>query len=196
MKIISLDLEFNQPSGKIIEIGAVAGDLVNGEVVSLFESLVALDEDLLPRITTLTGISPEMLFDAPNLADAGAAFLTWSASFKEFPNLMTWGGGDSEQLKQQLGSNFKWPFGFRYLDVKTVFIAHQQSKGHWMPRGGLAKSMTKLGLSFQGQKHRALCDAYNTFALYYNLLRSLRGESCSATKAPIEILRPRLLKQI
>ena len=193
MKIISLDLELNQPSGKIIEIGAVAGNLATGEIESIWSSLVDPGELLDPRITELTGITQNSIIGAPDLISAGSDFIAWAQKHKEFPNLMTWGGNDSQMLKEQMGSSIsKWPFGYRHLDVKTVYVAYQHSLGNWTPRSGLAKSMSKLGLAFRGTKHGALSDAYSTFYFYYNLLRLIRGEKIDTSPlVPKEVLKQR-----
>lgn len=49
----------------IIEIGAVKVD--NGEIIDSFKSLIKVDEKLPPFIVHLTGITDEMLADAPSL---------------------------------------------------------------------------------------------------------------------------------
>lgn len=176
MKIISLDLEYNQPSEKIIEIGAVCGNLETGEVIDMYETQVNPEEELNPRITTLTGITQAMVERSPLLNIAGPDFLSWAESHKEFPNFMTWGGGDSQDLRDQLSPE-KWAFGNRWLDVKTAYIVYKQSQGTYKFRGGLAKSMITEGIPFKGKKHRALCDSYNTFIFYFNILKLMRGES-------------------
>ena len=191
MKIISLDLEYNQPSQKIIEIGAVCGNLETGEIIDLFETQVNAEEELNPRIIQLTGITQEMVDSSETLSHAGSSFLSWAKSHREFPNFMTWGGGDSQDLKNQLNPEH-WAFGNRWLDVKTVYIAYKQSQGVMKPRGGLAKSMIKEKLPFQGKKHRALCDSYNTFVFYFNILRLMKNEEIiQPTNIPKEILRQR-----
>ena len=39
--LVSLDLELNQPSRRIIQIGAVVGNIRTGEIVSRFDSKVS-----------------------------------------------------------------------------------------------------------------------------------------------------------
>lgn len=56
----------------IIEIGAVKVD--NGEIVDSFKTLIKVDEKLPPFIVHLTGITDEMLTDAPSLSDVIADF--------------------------------------------------------------------------------------------------------------------------
>ena len=57
--LVSLDLELNQPSRRIIQIGAVIGNIRTGEIVSRFDSKVSPDEELSPAIAKLTKIKQE-----------------------------------------------------------------------------------------------------------------------------------------
>ena len=41
-------------------------------------------------------------------------------------------------------------------------------------QSGLAKSMVRLGLKFEGTKHNAMDDATNTFYIYRKLLEELK----------------------
>lgn len=56
----------------IIEIGAVKVE--NGQIIDSFKSLIKVDEKLPPFIVHLTGITDEMLTDAPSLSDVIADF--------------------------------------------------------------------------------------------------------------------------
>jgi DNA polymerase III polC-type len=56
----------------MIEIGAVKVD--NGEIVDSFKTLIKVDEKLPPFIVHLTGITDEMLVDAPSLNEVIADF--------------------------------------------------------------------------------------------------------------------------
>jgi DNA polymerase III epsilon subunit-like protein len=55
--IVALDLELNQPSERIVQIGAVLGNVRTGEVVSHFEAKVNPGEPFSSRIAELTGLS-------------------------------------------------------------------------------------------------------------------------------------------
>lgn len=172
--IVALDLEMNQPSGRIIQIGAVVGDLATGRVLDTFSVLVDPQEPLSDRISALTGISPDaLLTQGVPLAGAYARLAAWLEPFKDTRQLnpLTWGGGDSRELREQLAlADDRWLFGRRWLDVKTVYAAWRHAQGK-RGDGGLARSMTKLGLRFQGRKHDARDDALNTFSMYIALLR-------------------------
>lgn len=75
MGIIAIDVEttgINPEKERIIEIGAFRPD--TGEV---FRTFVAPGRPLPQNITELTGITDEMLLDAPSEAEAAAALLTF-----------------------------------------------------------------------------------------------------------------------
>ena len=59
------------------------------------------------------------------------------------------------------------------MNCKTVVQAILTARGV-KTQGGLAKSMNKFGLSFQGTKHRADDDALNTMRIYFKLLEILK----------------------
>ena len=59
MKITCLDLELNQPSGKIIQIGAVVGDTDNGDILDRYRAYVDPGEPLQQFIIDLTGITED-----------------------------------------------------------------------------------------------------------------------------------------
>lgn len=174
--LVSLDLEMNQPSGAIIQIGAVMGNLETGEIVSKFESKVNPSEVLAPAIIALTKISQADVDQAPHLVEAYFALNQWLGPYAELRvlNPLTWGGGDTETLRVQLNmERERWPFGRRWIDAKTLYVAWRMAQGKDIS-GGLARAMTKLGLAFQGQKHNALDDATNTFRMYRALLKQFQ----------------------
>jgi inhibitor of KinA sporulation pathway (predicted exonuclease) len=185
--LVALDLELNQPSNRIIQIGAVVGNIRTGRVLARFDSKVNPYETLDPRIIKLTGIKQQDVDNAPNLASAYEALRAWLLPYQaeRVLNPITWGGGDSDMLREQLGlDNESWLFGRRWIDAKTIFVAWRMAQGH-EHQGGLAKSMTKLGLAFDGRKHNALHDAENTFLIYRALLKEFtRSELLTQHASP------------
>lgn len=174
-----LDLEMNQPSGKIIQIGAVVGDVSSGKIIDKFMTYVNPDEPITEYITNLTGIKQIHIENAPNLNVAYELLKSFHMTNKSFVNPITWGGGDSVEIKQQLtedeialGSG--WCFGRRWIDAKTIYQSYRiATKGQ--VQGGLGKALTRMGLKFEGRKHDALDDAANTFHIYCKLLDLFRS---------------------
>lgn len=172
MNFMSLDLELNQPSNKIIQVGAVIGNLETGEVLEKINCYVKLDEELNPFIIELTKITPELLqTQGMSLQLAYQRLVEAHIRHLCFRNVITWGGGDSRLLMQQLGLDEEsFQFGRRWVDIKTIFQFWRLAQGQKM-QGGLARSLTKVGLTFKGTKHSALDDAYNTFMMAHQLLK-------------------------
>lgn len=174
---LSMDLEFEQPSQEIIQIGYCVGDLVTGEIVGEFSQLVTPKEALSPFIIQLCGITQS---DMDRLGvPLGVAYAALLEDIKHYPTLntnpLTWGGGDSASLREQVGdlASTNWPFGRRWLDIKTIFQFRQMANG-LKPQAGLAKALTKMGLNFVGRKHNALADSINTFKIAHVLLKQMK----------------------
>ena len=178
--IVALDLEFNQPSRKLIQIGAVVGDLTTGRVVDRFSAFANPSEQIALRIKLLTGIKQSDVDAAPDIRVAYRQLVTWMKPYlgQLQPNPLTWGGGDSEDLREAVRLDREdkgWCFGRRWTDAKTVFYSWRAANNR-PGAGSLARSMTKLGLAFHGRRHNAQDDAENTFRIYFALLRQFQPE--------------------
>lgn len=175
----SLDLEMNQPSGSIVSIGAVIGNINTGQILDKLHVYVNPGEHLNPGITQLTKITQRDVDNGLSLEEAYLRLKRMHENYFSFVNCIVWGGGDSHELLKQLkekNPNFTdWCFGRRWIDTKTLYISWRLANGKAI-QGGLARSMTKAGLKFQGQKHNALDDAENTFRMYVKLLCLLKNE--------------------
>lgn len=176
---VALDLEMNQPSGRIIQLGLAVGNVATGELLGTFSRYVNPGEALSAHVAELCHVDAATLATAPSLDEAFASLSEWLAPHAPHRQLnpLTWGGADAQSLREQLGATEEsWPFGRRWVDVKTAFVAYQNSRGvnHF---GGLANSMRKVGLKFEGQKHNAQDDAVNTWRMYVRLLELIRSGS-------------------
>lgn len=178
MNFTSIDLELDQPSNKIIQLGAVIANLDTGEILEKVSYIIKYPDKLNPFIIKLTGITDEMITtEGISLHDAYVQLKTLHKKHNCFMNPITWGGGDSVELKAELETDpqfipTEWCFGRRWIDCKTVFITLALGAGAKM-QSGLAKSMVRMGLSFSGRKHWATDDALNTFILYRHLVKSM-----------------------
>lgn len=183
MKLLALDLEMNQPSGKIIQIGACVGDLEAGTILATFSVFVNPYEQLAERITDLTGITQKQVDHGVSLLDAYLLLKQFHAQHGCFMNPVEWNGGDSILLKKQLKDEYPdfenfydWCFGRRYLDAKTLYQSYRVINGK-PAAGGLARAMTKFGLAFKGAKHDARDDAVNTFRIFHKLVQYFKEET-------------------
>lgn len=175
----SLDLEMNQPSRRIIQIGACVGNIKTGAILEKISLFVNPYERINPYITDLTKITQEDVDSGMSLEEAYRELQKMHEKYGAFVNCITWGGGDSQELLTQLqqdNPSFEgWCFGRRWIDTKTLFVSWRFSLGEPI-QGGLAKSMLKVGLRFEGQKHNALDDSINTFRMYSRMLRHFKKE--------------------
>jgi inhibitor of KinA sporulation pathway (predicted exonuclease) len=172
----SLDLEMDQPSNRIISIGYCIGNIYTEEVLSRGDIYIKSPVKLNPEIIKLTGITDNTLetIGHDSVLDGYRILAAEHLKYNSFINPVTWGGGDSQLLfeQSQLPDGEKWCFGRRHLDVKTIFITRQLAR-KLKPYSGLARSMTKVGLAFQGKKHKSEDDAYNTFRMFCFLIKEL-----------------------
>lgn len=172
-RFIALDLEMNQPSGKIIQVGWCVGTIDKIEYSN--SCYINPNEQLNPRIIQLTGITQNMV---DNLGcKLEECYMELCKEYKENPwfiNPLTWGGGDTATLRDQLGMNSdRWIFGRRWIDVKTIYQAYRLNQGLSI-QSGLAKSLHRLGGQFQGRKHDAENDARNTLKAFQLLMEKLK----------------------
>ena len=171
MNFMALDLEMNQPSNRIIQVGVAVGNGQNGVLVSR-SWFVDPEEPVDERITDLTGISDETIaahaVPWPVVASELAALCD---EYKPFYQPVQWGMGDGDLLRKEfLLRGIEWRrWGRRDLDVKQLYTYLRFADG-LSAKGGLAHSMGKFGLPFEGTPHRADTDARNTLRFFLFLL--------------------------
>jgi inhibitor of KinA sporulation pathway (predicted exonuclease) len=179
----SLDLEMAQPSKKIIQVGACVGNIITGEVLEKLSVFVNPQEPLSQFIIDLTGIKQSDVDSGTTLSNAYDILKRFHKRHDGFINPLVWGGGDSLELFEQLKlekpelnlESPEWCFGRRWIDVKTLFISWRLANQQQI-QGGLAKSMLKVGLRFNGRKHSAVDDSVNTFLMYCKMLSLLKKD--------------------
>lgn len=171
----SIDLEFNQPSQNVIQVGVCVGGAMQSEEEYLIRKwYIAPGEPIHPDISRLTGIDESTLLEKAVPITQMATEL--SDVLKSVPacfvNPVVWGPGDAERLLALISTvpGISFPhLGRRAIDVKTWHTLISLSRGK-NPSGGLKSVMAKYGLSFKGAAHRAEVDAFNTLRLFFLLL--------------------------
>lgn len=170
---LALDLELNQPSNKIIQVGITIGNRKQIPV-QYFKTnwIVNPNEPLRPDIVELTGITEERIVnEAKSLADIAEEIKVYINHYDCFVNPVTWGGGDSLELLQEFAdADIHFPcFGRRWIDVKTI---HQylQIAEYKNPKASLRSALARWSMKFDGRQHDAGDDAYNTLKLFFFLL--------------------------
>ena len=179
MKLLSLDLELNQPSGKVIQVGACVFRKKDGAVLDKFMVYVNPQEKLDERIIELTGITQNQVdTEGYSCKEAYFKLKEFAYKHKTFKNPLVWGSGswnDSAHLHKEADpgeSNF---MGHRVLDVKTLYQMYRIENWEKV-KGGLATAIEELGLSFEGRNHDALYDAINTVKVYKFLSSKLKRD--------------------
>ncbi len=172
-KYLALDLELNQPSGKIIQVGVAIGSMTDK-----FENYITKkwyidpQEPISDFIIGLTGITDRDIraesWSHSKVAEELSALIK---EHRTFINPVTWGGGDSVELLAEFAKNgVDFPhFGRRWIDCKTFYTFLSLSKGK-NPGGGLSSVMGSYKMHFKGEAHRADIDAANTLALFHKFL--------------------------
>ena len=172
----ALDLELNNKNDgsvpKIIQVGVAIGNPTKPDDIKTFNWYLNPEEPIVPFITKLTGITDEIVqtksVSRQTLANEFGALIR---CYDCFPNPVTWGQGDANELKEEFAQrNIDFPFfGRRIFDIKTIYVFNQMVNGK-TPSGGLRKSMNSYGLKFQGTPHNAEYDALNTLRFFFKLL--------------------------
>lgn len=187
--VFCFDLELNQPSNKIIEVGYCVGDLPTGAIVNAGSHLVTLDEPLDAFVSRLTAIRQgDLDTGAIPLFDAFVHMKTMMDCYGCWNMPLQWGMGDLDllatQVKAILVAQDKmnlWTFSRRAIDVKACYQLWALSQPTWAFNGkgrkvrcGLSKALMQLDLTFDGRKHSAKDDAKNTFRMAYELSKYMR----------------------
>ncbi len=176
-----LDLELNNAQDnstsnpKIIQVGIAVGnyhDYVN-QSLSSYKWFIDPQESIFEFITQLTGISNQNISDYAVPHEQVAKEIGEIISTRNcFLNPITWGGGDSLELKSEFkdrGISFQY-FGRRWVDVKTWYNLHMLAIGK-KPNGGLSSGLGSFKLQFEGTSHRADEDALNILRLFFEILK-------------------------
>ena len=162
MNLICLDLEMNQPSNKIIELGYVIFNAKTGNQLLARSLVINPQEPINPDIITLTGLDDEKCASGTTLSTGYDVMCRDMARFNVSHTPVQWGAGDAHTLRTQLELSAKdYIFRTRTFDVKSLFQIHQLYSGGKVVMG-LEPAVETLGLTFQGKPHRAVNDAINT----------------------------------
>lgn len=188
LNFFALDLELNQPSRRIIQVGICIGNLAQPAQAYLRrEWLLSPGEPIAPDIVALCGITDtDIAARAVTHETLAAELSALLVAHACFVNPVTWGGNDAEELLTELRArDIHFPhFGHRCIDAKTYHVMRQLAQGR-SASGGLKSVMGGYKLPFEGTAHRADVDAYNTLRLFFHFLRrqaAIEG-LCAAAKA-------------
>ncbi len=187
MKHIVVDLEMNNINPKsearsictmeTIEIGAVMLDEDLKEISS-FRTYVKPEHNtgIVKKITKLTGITNEMVQNAPTFSEAFRMFTNWSLGPQDDVTIYAWSESDYDQITKEMvlkgyemSEKERAILGNRWSDFQDEFDSHLGFER----QVSLKMALEMAGVDFSGREHDALDDARNTA----ELLQIFRDES-------------------
>lgn len=174
MYYITLDLEWNQAyaqkalavqrqlcsrlRGEVIQIGAVKLDK-NMNICGSYQVIVKprYFKKIHKHVSTLTGISQEMMDNGTPLTEAADSFREFCGDDFVF---LTWGPDDIPMLRENFHANsLEWDWLMNSCDLQQIF--NRQTDGLNKQRS-LEYAMEYFGLTQELPAHDALNDAYFT----------------------------------
>lgn len=156
----------NPLKNDIIEIGAVYVE--NGEVKDTFDTLVCPNEEIIPYITSITGITNEMVENAPNIEEVMPRFIKFCKGAPLIGhNIIVF---DYRMLKVQA---MKLGLAFETEALDTLIIARK--KLEHLPSRRLQDLCVHYKIALINA-HRAYDDAYATYKLFTKLYKDFYQE--------------------
>lgn len=180
MQFIVLDLEWNQPVSYQCSAYRKVGDRLLFEVIQfgaakLNDALEIVDTisvpvrpthylTIHPRVKRMTGLSNEVLCDAPEFAEGFAQFMDWCGENCVF---LTWGCDDVSVLQQNVDFFRVERELPRMYDIQRLYAAAVGKNG----QTALKTAMEALGVEVEEERefHNAMHDAYYTAEVFRKL---------------------------
>lgn len=139
---------------RVTEVGAVK--VHRGQVVDKFTTLVNPERSIPRNITRLTGISDEMVADAPKFSEIADSFRDFVGKAVFVAHNAPFDHGFIREEFRRLGQNFRRPTLCTVVAMRRFFPG--------LPSYGLARLTEHFGIPLDSH-HRALCDAEATAGL-------------------------------
>lgn len=180
MKYIILDLEMNAvPKDKteifnichmeIIEYGAVALNEKYEEVAQFSTYVKPRFNDVIEeRFVEMTGITTEMVQDAPEFEEAFGMFCRWCEGLQDEIEIITWSNNDEMQIRKEMKQKH-YEISDSEEKLLSVFRDFQRDFCNLLGLNrviALEKAIDLMGLDFQGKQHDAFHDARNTAEIF------------------------------
>jgi ERI1 exoribonuclease 2 len=179
MKHIVVDLEMNSISRKsearricnleTIEIGAVMLD-DDLQEISCFRTYVKPEyaDGIAGNITILTGITDDMVENAPKFNEALRMFTNWCLGTGDAVTIHAWSDSDYNQIAKEIvlkrydvSADEAELLGNAWSDFQQEFDSHLGFERQM----SLKMALNMAGIDFTGREHDALDDARNTAEL-------------------------------
>lgn len=161
-------------SDRITEIGAVK--VRNHQVIDEWHSLLNPQKPIPSKITRLTGITNDMVRDAPLFAEMADSFMKFMGDGIFVAHSVNFDHGFIAREYERIGRRFRFPKVCTCVGMRLRFPGHKSY--------GLGHLCTVYGIDLKDH-HRALCDARATVHLL-NLMNAKRQDIESADCATID----------
>lgn len=155
--------EFPRNEMEIIEIGALAVN--KADLVWLGEFNAFVKPIIHPNLTdfckNLTSIRQEDVDKAKIFSGVIKEFTIWLSQYDN-PIFCSWGNYDRNQLRNDCKyHNILYPFNDEHINLKELF-SKKQNLGK---RYGTGKALIKVGIEYEGKRHRGIDDVRNIYKL-------------------------------
>jgi DNA polymerase III epsilon subunit-like protein len=171
--IVVIDLEATCPAedqgnnlverSSIIEIGAVRLDRRSLEITATFSELVRPEDyPIVPFITDITGITPDMVKDKDTFAAVGQRFLAWYGPRNKAIIAAFGAYYDIPLLRKECGRyglDYRSHIAGGAFDIRAVATVWLATHNHRTSGLTLNSILEKMGLSDRFEAHRAVEDA-------------------------------------
>lgn len=170
---VSFDIEttgLNVQKDKIIQLSAVK--YVDGKLVDTFDTLVNPRQQLMPRITEITGITNGELKDAPDLDKVANDFIKFiDGSLLVGHNIGTFDLKLIHNQFKQIGIDFSnYSFVDTLVVVKRIFNYKKNSLEALESRFNIGTTLKEKGYLDKDVAHNSLNDSFTTAELYLIIL--------------------------
>jgi len=166
-KFIAIDLETtdtDSTKGSIIQIGAVYVDKSLNVIKKYNSYVIPLDDYRNPKAMEVNKISEKTLqLEGKMIYQVLGTFEFFCGDVQQ---LASWGAHfDLPFLRKQYEKiGRKYPFSYRFFDLKSVAIWEMARRGKPMV-SGVSRFMKANNLEFKGVAHDALADIENTISI-------------------------------
>ena len=188
MKFISVDLENNQPSGRITQLAAIAFDTTPGSETFEFNMFIDPEEEmnwdyvLNSKGTSLGELMGEVWKskwenNTRPRKEALREFWKWLDGQQGKRKIIQWGSGDMAAIRRECKEEGIATLHTDDYDIKKSYKLFYQPAMRLLKNSGLQSACTNMGLTFFGRAHDAKVDAYNTGMLavkMFNILDNYR----------------------
>ncbi len=171
--IVVIDLEATCPTedqgnnsvarSSIIEIGAVRLDRRSLEITGTFSELVRPEKyPIVPFITDITGISPDMVRDKDTFSEVGRRFLEWYGPRNKAIIAAFGAYYDIPLLRKECGEyglDYRTHIAGGAFDIRAVATVWLAANNHRTSGLTLNSILDKMGLANRFTAHRAVEDA-------------------------------------